>query len=102
MDPLEDVLRRDGRKVGDQLAIDRQVGGKHEEVLDLFGSIQISDERTHETSLADAGGQRKAEGRKISLEVLYCWKRGLDRSELLSQVSILVEVNELANSGKDL
>lgn len=36
--------------------------------------MQVTDERTHQARLADAGRQREAQGREVALEVGQCWK----------------------------
>ena len=68
-DALEHVLRRVRREVGDQLVVDRQVRRQHEEVVDAVRQVQVGDERAHQPGLADAGGEREAERRKLALEV---------------------------------
>ena len=68
-DALEHVLGRVGREVGDQLVVDRQVRRQHEEVVDAVRQVQIADERAHQPRLAHARGERKAQRRKLALEV---------------------------------
>ena len=77
-DALEDVLRRVRREVGDQLVVDRQVRRQHEEVVDAVRQVQVADERAHQPRLAHAGGQRKAERRKVALEVGDAWELASD------------------------
>ncbi len=98
MDALEDILRSVRGEVGYQLSVDRQVRSQYEEVLDLFGSIQISDEGTHEPCFANTGSQSEAEGWKVSLKVLNGRKLGLDCRKLLGQVGVLVEVDKFTAS----
>jgi hypothetical protein len=71
-DALEHVLRRVAREVGDQLVVDRQVGRKHEEVVDAVRQMQVGDERPHQAGFADARGEREAQRRKLTLEVFQC------------------------------
>ena len=59
-----------GREVGDQLVVDRQVRGEHEEMADALGLVEVGDERAHQARLADAGRQGEAERREVPLEVL--------------------------------
>ena len=66
---LKDVFRSIRREVGEQLVVDREVGGQHEEVADSLGPGEVGDERAHEPGLADAGGQGKAERWEIAFKV---------------------------------
>ena len=41
--------------------------------------MQVGDEGTHEARLAHAGGEGKADGGKLSLEVGDCWELATQR-----------------------
>ena len=101
-DSLEDVLRRVRREVGDQLVVDRQVGGQHEEVLDLLGPVQIGDERAHQPRLADARGQGETERREVSLEVFTVGKLRLDRLNAAAVSVSFCEFDDFANASQNL
>jgi hypothetical protein len=77
-DTLEHILGRVGRKIGDQLVVDGQVGRQHEKVADAVGQIQVADKRTHQAGLAHTGGQGKAQGGKFALKVRHRGKLVLD------------------------
>ena len=83
---LEHVLRRVGREVADQFVVNGQVGCQHEEVLVAIGRIQVADERTHQPRLANARGQREAQGREVALEVRKLREHGLQRLDHGSQL----------------
>ena len=68
-DALENILRSVGSEVGDQLVVDREVGGQDEEIIHAVGDVQVADEGTHEPRLAHAGGESEAEGGKLALEI---------------------------------
>ncbi|OIQ65588.1 hypothetical protein GALL_528530 [mine drainage metagenome] len=71
---LEHVFRRVAREVGNQLVVDRQVGGQHEEIVDAVRQVQVGDKRPHQTGFADASRERKAQRGKLPLEVLQGWE----------------------------
>ena len=59
---LEDVFFVGGvAKIPFQLFIQRQVRCQHEEVLDAFFEVQISDTGAHQAGLADTGCNGKSE-----------------------------------------
>ncbi|MNC42830.1 hypothetical protein D3C75_916590 [compost metagenome] len=69
-DALEHVLGRVWGEITNQFVVDRQVRREHKEVVDLMPQMQIGNEGAHQSGLAHAGGQRKAQRREIALEVL--------------------------------
>ena len=77
---LEDILRCAGRKVGNQLRIDGQIGSEHKEVLDVPGMIQVGNERAHE---ARFGGIRKP-GNTASVRRRWGLTPGPERGGLCS------------------
>jgi hypothetical protein len=79
--PFEHVLRRVAREVCDELVVDRQVGRKHEEVVDAVRQMQVGDEGPHQARLAHARGQRETQRWKFALEVLQRTELGLQRGE---------------------
>lgn len=98
---FEDVLRRIWRKIGDQLVVDGQIRRQHKKVADALCLIQISDKCPHETSLSNAGGNRKAQGREVPLKVLNCGKLALNRRQSRSRIGFLRQVDDLADPSQD-
>ena len=76
--PLKTYFGVWSREVGDQLVVDRQVRRQHEEIVDAVCQMQIADECAHQPRLADARCQRKAQRRKVALEVGHGWKLAVD------------------------
>ncbi|MCY1460085.1 hypothetical protein D9M71_776140 [compost metagenome] len=68
-DALKHVLRRVAREIGDQLVVDRQIRGQHEKVVDAVCQMQVGDKRAHQPGFTHTRGQRKAQGRKLALEI---------------------------------
>ena len=85
-DALEHVLGRVGGEVGDELVVDRQVGGEDEEVADAVRLVEVGDEGAHQPRLAHAGGQREAQRRELALEVLQRREQRLERGEQVRHV----------------
>jgi len=100
-DTFEDVLGRVRREVGDQLVVDRQVRGEHEEVPDALGLEQVGDERAHQPRLAHARGQREAQRGKVPLEFFDGGELALDRFQRRSWVGVLGQGDDLADAGQD-
>ena len=67
---LEHVLGRVGREVGNQLVVNRQVRCQHKKVPNAVGLKQVADESAHQSRLAHARGQRKAQRREVAFKVL--------------------------------
>ena len=101
-DALEDVLRGVRSEVGDQLVVDGEVRRQHEEVPDGVRGVQVADERPHQPCLADAGGQREAEGREVALEVRDLRKLGADGRQCGGDIRAPPWRHELAEAVQDL
>ena len=95
-DALENVLRGVGREVGDELVVDGQVWGQDEKVPHALLLVKVGNEGSHEPRLAYPGGERKAERRKVSLEVGDRRKLRLDGPEGLGGIRALLQGNDFA------
>ena len=62
------------REVSDQLVVDRQVRGKHEEIVQTVRQVEIGDESAHQPCFANACRQREAERRELPLKVDDGWE----------------------------
>jgi len=100
-DPLEDILRRVGREIGDQLVVDREVRSQHEEVADALGLVEVGDERTHEPCFPDACGNRKAQRWEVPFKVLNSGKLALDRRQSRDGIGVLRQLDDLTDPDQD-
>ena len=90
------------REVGNELVVDRQIRGEHEEVADALGQVKVGDECPHQARLADAGCQREAERGEVPLEVRDVRKFGVNGGERLRGVLVFAQRKQVTNTVKDL
>src|SRR3990172_1603947 len=72
-DALKHIFRAvDVDKIINELVIDGEIGGEHEEIPYVLRQIKVHNKGAHQSRLADTRSQRKAQGREVSLEIRTC------------------------------
>ena len=97
-DAAKDVLGRIRCEVGNQLVVNRQVRGEHEEMPDTLGQVEVADEGSHQPGFAHASGQRETERWEVSLEVRNGFVFRLDCLQGLGNIGVGIRPDEFTNA----
>ena len=102
LDAFEDVLGAARPEVFEQLLVNGQVGGQHEEVAALAGHEQVADERAHEPRLAHSSRDREADAREVPFEAFDRRIHRSDRIQRAGDVGVLRRVDQVEDLGQQL
>ena len=102
LDAFEDVFGAARPEVFEQLLVNGQVGGQHEEVAALAGHEQVADERAHEPGLPDSGRNGEAKAREVSFEAFDRRIHRADRFQRAGDVGVFRWIDQVEDLGQKL
>ena len=99
---LEHVLGAAGQEILLQLFVNGQIRREDEEMPAAPGDEQPGDDRPHQPRLADAGGERKAQGGEVALELFHRRVSGANRLQPMLEVGVLAQFQPFQQVGQDV